>query len=529
MEYGFRIIREPLLEEAISVEDMRAYELNAVGKGLPLILLMENAGRSVADYIEYKLGDVRGKRIAILAGKGGNAGDGFVAARHLAGRGAFVEVHLAYPPAEVSHEDAKANLNILMSLESIRIVKPHSKGWLEVSDSDVVVDALLGTGVRGRLRSPVREAVAEFNKAPGLKVAIDVPSGVDPDTGSAAEGAARADATVTMHRVKKGLLKAVEYTGEIAVADIGLTHDVELVAGPGDVAARVPRRPGDSHKGVGGRVLVVAGSKYYVGAAILAADAAARAGVDLVYLASTRRIAEEAAMRSSTIIPVPFESDALSKSDLDELSKLSARIHSIAIGPGLGRDPETVEAACNIIREAMSRGTPTVIDADALYAVQECGLKLYENAVITPHRGEASRLLGETVDNPLEASSRIAEHTKATTLVKGPVDAACTPSGRCRLNKSGVPAMSVGGTGDILTGLTAGILAKRKSILGIPDPLNSAITAAYIAGRAGEIAYESYGEALTAFDILEVIPRVLRDPLNPVKHCYPPPGNSVRP
>ncbi|NOZ31153.1 MAG: NAD(P)H-hydrate dehydratase [Crenarchaeota archaeon] len=515
MEYGFVILKEGVEVEAISVEDMRAYEINAVGRGIPLLLLMENAGRSVADYIEYKLGDVKGKRIAIIAGKGGNAGDGFVAARHLAGRGARVEVHLAFSPLEVSHSDARVNLDVIMKMESIKIHKPFSRNWLEVSDSDVVVDALLGTGVRGSLRSPIREAIKEFNNAPGFKVSIDVPSGVDPDTGRAADGSARAEATVTMHKLKRGLLKAREYTGEIAIASIGLTSDVEFYAGPGDVAARVPHRPKDAHKGVGGRVLVVAGSKYYVGAALLTATAAARTGVDLVYLASTRSIAEAGAERSSTIIPTPYEGDILTKKDVERLEKVVERVHSIAIGPGLGRESETIEAFCHLINKALQANKPVVVDADGLYAIQECTVKLRENVVLTPHRGEASRLLGGRQDEPTIMAREIASKLGSTTLVKGPLDVACSPSGRCRMNRTGVPAMSVGGTGDVLTGVIAGILAKRNSILGNPDPLNSAITGAYIVGKAGELAYQKQGESLTAFDLLDILPSILRDPLNP--------------
>lgn len=515
MEYGFIVLKDDADIEAISVEDMKAYEINAVGMGIPLLLLMENAGRGVADYIEYKLGSVRGKEIAIIAGKGGNAGDGFVAARHLAGRGARVEVHLAFSPQDVSHEDARVNLDIIMKMDSIEVVKPFSRNWLEVSNSDVVVDALLGTGVRGSLRSPIKEAIKEFNNAPGLRVSIDVPSGVDPDSGRAAEGCARADATVTMHRVKRGLLKAIEYTGEIAVASIGLTKDVEVYAGPGDVAARVPHRPREAHKGVGGRVLVIAGSRHYIGAAILTSIAAARTGVDLVYLASTKNTAEAAAVRSSTIIPTPYDGDVLTLEDVAKLEKIIGRVHSVAVGPGLGREPATIEAFCSLLGRAMDANSPIVVDADGLYAIRECNIKLHENVVLTPHRGEAVRLLGGSDNEPTIMAREIASKLNATTLVKGPLDVACSPNGVCRMNRHGVPAMSVGGTGDVLTGVIAAILAKRKSIIGNPDPLNSAVTGAFIVGKSGELAYSRLGESMTAYDLLDIIPRVIGNPLSP--------------
>ena len=512
MPWGFYVIGEEEEVEAISVEDMRAYELNGVSLGIPLLLMMENAGRSVADYIEYRLGGVRGKRIAVIAGKGGNAGDGFVAARHLAGRGARVQVHLAYPPSEVAHEDAKLNLEALLGMDSVRIVKPMARGWLEVDDSDVVVDALLGTGVRGSLRSPIKEAVEAFNKAPGLRVSIDAPTGVDPDTGAAVDEAARADATVTMHKVKRGLLKARLYTGELVVAYIGLTRDAEYYAGPGDVAARIPRRPRDSHKGVGGRVLVVAGSKYYVGAPLLTALSAARTGVDLVYLASPREIAFTAASKCSTVIPYPLRGETLSREDLEGIASMMERVHAVAIGPGLGREEETLEAAARIIELAVEKRVPLVVDADGLKAVAESDTSLAETVILTPHRGEA-RLLSGVDAAPLEQARSISRRLGATVLVKAPRDAACSAGGLCRENRSGVAAMSVGGTGDVLTGVIAGIMAKRNSILGDPSPLNSAITGAYLVGRAGELAYGRLGESLTALDIVEVIPGLLRDPL----------------
>ncbi len=487
--------------EAISVEDMRAYEINGVWLGLPLSLLMENAGRSVADYVEYRLGGVRGRRVVVLAGKGGNGGDGLVAARHLAIRGAKVEVHLAYPRVEVSHPDARLNLEALHRSGGVRIVEPFHHGWLELGDADVVIDALLGTGVKGSLRGPVAEAVKAYNQAGGLRVSVDTPTGVDPDTGRAAEGAARSDATVTMHAVKRGLLEARLYTGEIIVAEIGLPRDAEELAGPGDVAARVPARPRDAHKGVGGRVLVVAGSKHFLGAPMLAAAAAARAGADLVYLASTRDVVVEAASRFSSIVPVAFTGDLLAARDMDTILQAMEKAHSVLIGPGLSRDPGVLDAARSVAEAALEKGKPLVVDADGLNAI--AGLDLSRGPVVlTPHRGEARRLSGV---EGLEAARKIAGETGATVLVKGPVDYICSPTGKCRYNKAGVPGMAVGGTGDVLSGIIAAFLARRIALGKDADPLNTAAAAAWLAGRAGEKAYERLGESMTAWDVVEAI------------------------
>ncbi|MGC9071845.1 MAG: NAD(P)H-hydrate epimerase, partial [Acidilobus sp.] len=269
--------------EAWTVEDTRAYETNAVWLGIPLLLLMENAGRSVADAVECYLGDVKGKRIVVYAGKGGNGGDAMVAARHLATRGADVKVHLLYDPKLVEHRDTQANLQALMRMRSVEVVHLDDPREYRPEDADALIDGILGIGVRGRLREPVASALTAFNSSRGLRVAVDVPTGLDPDTGHAVEGTARADVTVTMHTLKPGLLRpeARPYVGEVLVAEVGMPRDSVTFAGPGDVAARVPRRPRDAYKGGNGKVLTVGGSYHYYGAPFYVASAALLAGADL--------------------------------------------------------------------------------------------------------------------------------------------------------------------------------------------------------------------------------------------------------
>ncbi len=505
---GVRPAREDL---AVPVESIRAYEINNVALGIPLVLLMENAGRAVADVVETRLGGALGKTVHVLAGKGGNGGDGIVAARHLAGRGARVTVHLAGPPCEVRHPDARLNLEAALRSGSVRVTWPGRKGWLEIEGADAVVDAMLGIGVRGALRGHIREMAGRFNESHGLRVAIDTPTGLDPDTGVAVEGAVRADLTITMGWEKRGFYApgARFYTGEILVAEIGVLPEAMTYAGPGDVAARLPARPPDAHKGVGGRVLIVAGGEDYVGAALLASAAACRSGVDLVYLASPRDTARTAAARCSSVIPVPFKGSSLSAGDSERIAGILPRMSSVLVGPGIGRGAEHLEAAASIMLETIRTGKPLVVDADGLHALKHLQERMPATTVLTPHRGEARMLAGRTGE-PRELALEIAEKTGATVLVKAPVDVACS-GGKCRLNRSGVPAMSVGGTGDVLSGLIAGLLARRASKGLDPDPLNTAITAAYIVGRAGELAAEELGEELTAGDVLDRITAVIRE------------------
>lgn len=498
--------------DAVRVEDMRAWEVNSVWWGVSLSKLMENAGRAVADAIQCILGDVRGRRVAVYAGRGGNGGDGVVAARHLESRGARVEVHLLYDPALTTHPDTRENLGYLLKSTRVKVVTPYARGWLEPGDYDVVVDAILGVGVRGSLRSPVSDALKVFNQSQGLRVAVDIPTGLDPDSGVAVEGSARADVTVTMHRPKVGLLvnQGPLYAGKVMVADIGMPIEAEEYAGPGDVAARVPVRPREAYKGLGGRVLVIGGSQFYVGAPVIAARAAAVSGADLVYLASPQHIAFPASVESPYIIPVVRGAGGEA---LEGLEKLIARVHAIVFGPGIGVTDEARELLSFLLGKA--RGKPLIVDADGLKVLAESKAKLWSGAILTPHRGEAGMLLGVEVDpikaDPLDLARRVSREYNATVVVKAPVDAICDQNSRCRLNKTGHPAMAVGGTGDALTGVIASFIARRVALGRDPDPLNVAAAAAYICGRAGELAVEEKGETITPLDVVDKIQQAIKE------------------
>ncbi|MEB3860343.1 MAG: NAD(P)H-hydrate dehydratase, partial [Desulfurococcales archaeon] len=424
--------------------------------------------------------------------------------------GARVRVHLAYSPHTIAHKAAARNYGLLKSMDDVEVIEPHGNGWLELGDSDIVVDALLGMGVRGALRSPIREAVEAINKSPALKVSIDTPTGLDPDTGEVSGTAVKADVTVSLHAPKRGLLseKSRAHVGRLVVADIGIPLNALDEAGPGDYVARVPDRPRDAHKGVGGRVLIVAGSRDYIGAPILAA-AAASVIADLVYLLSTREAAYAAASRVSSVIPRVFNDGRFSRRDLATIEALLDRVHSIVVGPGISRDEEIMEAVAELMDRV--RGKPTVLDADALSIVAETG-GLWEEAVITPHRGEIrsiGRALGVSAEKPLESTRLIASRLGCVVALKGPTDFVCDPRGKCRYNRRGAPSMSVGGTGDLLVGLIASIMARRAALGLDPDPLNSAAVALYVNGRAGELADREYGGAVTAYSISELLPKAI--------------------
>ncbi|MDT7867239.1 MAG: NAD(P)H-hydrate dehydratase [Acidianus sp.] len=499
--------------EVWSVEDTRAYEVNTVWLGIPLLLLMENAGRAVADAVECYLGDVRGKKVVVYAGKGGNGGDAIVSARHLAARGADVTVYLLYDPKLIEHRDAQVNLQALLKMRSVKVVHLEDPREYRPEEADALIDGILGIGVRGRLREPVASALAAFNASRGLRVAIDVPTGLDPDTGQAVEGTARADVTVTMHTLKPGLMKeeAKPYVGEVLVAEVGMPRDAVTFAGPGDVAARVPRRPRDAYKGGNGKVLVVGGSYHYFGAPFYAASAALLAGADLSFLAAPSDVAKAAASSNPGIIPFPLKGEIVEPGHLDLLAEEAKHVDAVAIGPGLGTDKSTKEAVIGLLQRL--KGKPVVIDADALKAVAEARPALWPQAVLTPHRGEARMLAGREGE-PQELAAEIAKAYGATVIVKAPKppgDVICSPDGRCRYNLTGHPAMAVGGTGDVLTGITAGFLARRVALSKTLDPLHIAAAAAWVSGRAGELAVSERGENVTTLDVLNRVQDAVRE------------------
>ena len=491
--------------DVISIEDMRVLEINSRALGVPTLLLMENAGAAVAQAIELELGSLKNKDIIVIAGKGGKAGDSFVAARHLSRLGAKVKIFMLYHPSEITHEDTKFNYQIISKMKSISIQRFNKD--IDLS-SDVIIDGLLGTGIKGRVREPATSAIELMNRAKGVKVAIDVPSGIDPDTGEVLGIAFRADVTVTMHALKPGLVKAKEYAGKIIVANIGIPPEAWTYLGPGDIAARVRRKPRTAKKGDGGRILVIAGSSKYIGAPWLTALAAWAAGADIVTLAAPTPVL--ANRFSPEIIGHELRGEELSLEHIDQLINLANKYDVIAMGPGLGLSTETLEAANKLIEALINKGKFLVIDADALKALaikKHLDLRMY--AVVTPHLGEASLMLNKNIGN--DTSSRVAAAIEISkkfntiTVLKGYIDV-ITNGKIFRIREGISPSdMTRGGTGDVLTGLIAGLIPRTSSIL------NAAYAGVIANAIAGSLAYK-YRGASYPLHIIDFIPQVLKDP-----------------
>ncbi|KAF5089144.1 Bifunctional NAD(P)H-hydrate repair enzyme Nnr [anaerobic digester metagenome] len=493
-------------------KNMMVIDANAEAMGIPKLSLMENAGRCLAEVIS-KISEPC--KTVIFAGNGGNGGDGFVAARYLLNKGFEVNVILLSHPSRIKSQEARANLEVLQKitrgLRPLKIQVIEDSSNLKKLDSGVMVDAILGTGVRGKLREPVSTAVDVINASNGIKIAVDVPTGLDPLTGEVHHKSVVPDITVTFHRAKKGLKNAsIEHVGNVHVCDIGIPPEVEIFTGPGDML-RIQKRSENSHKGQNGRVLIIGGSADYSGAPALAASASMRSGVDIAVLASPKAVSDVIRSYSPDVIVRTLSNtpvtDFVTPENVDEILKLSENADSMVIGCGIGRADETGDALNELVQKVQN---PVVIDADALKLIDiDTILKSVQNGtevVLTPHKAEFKSFFGSDVPQSLEDRMNmvlgVSKNSGAVVVLKGAVDV-ISNGNKVRLNATGNPGMTVGGTGDVLAGLIGGLMAQGH------DAFESAYLGAYINGRAGDLAQEGYGFSFTASQVADLIPEVL--------------------
>jgi NAD(P)H-hydrate epimerase len=492
---------------------MRALELNAEYFGVSQLQLMENAGHNMALEIASRF--KQDKSVAIFCGLGGNGGDGFVVARHLSSMGFNVTVILAGKAKEISHRAALENWNALQFLkESVSIHEVDDSSLIPDVTAEIVVDALLGTGTKGKLKPPISQLVEKINALDAFRVAVDVPTGIDSDTGEILGTAVKANLTITFHKTKKGLENAKEYVGELIVKDIGLPKEFEKFAGPGDVLLATKPRPSESHKGDFGRLLVIGGSETFSGAPAFVALAALRTGVDLAYVAAPEKTAHDIASMSPDLITIKLEGTHLNVGNVSALKTYIEAANAIALGPGLGLHSETREAVKAVIEAVESAAKPLLLDADGLKAFAEFKKKLNVPLVLTPHAGEYAILTGKKL--PEDLKEKISEVQKtaaelgAIILLKGPVDI-ISDEKRFKLNFTGNPGMTVGGTGDVLSGIVGAFLAQQI------DPFEAAVAGAFVNGAAGDFVFEEKGYHMVSTDLIQRIPHVLNDPTSHLK------------
>ncbi|MEA1895429.1 MAG: NAD(P)H-hydrate dehydratase [Euryarchaeota archaeon] len=480
----------------ISPSEMRRVDANCGGIGLLPLQLMENAGASVACAIRARFPEDKVAGIVVLAGTGNNGGDGFVAARHLLDYNP--EILLLGRARDIATEESRRNWAILRNLSAdLREIRDSSElSELEL-DADIIIDAMLGTGVRGSVREPVASAINLINKSSAFVLSMDVPSGFNPDNFGKA---VRADLTITNHRLKEGLFSHPEIAGEIEVVNIGIPTRATLIVGAGDLP---PARNAGSHKGDNGRVLVIGGGAF-TGAPALSALAAARAGADWVTVAAPRSVARTIAGFSPDLIVHSLSGKYLASDDIDAVNALIRKHDVTVIGMGLGRESETAEAVSEVIMS--NPDARFVIDADALHALR-MPMPVHGGAlpIITPHAGEF-RMLGGVVSADLDERCELvmdfSTRNHVVTLLKGNID--IMSDGRTvRINRTGNPGMTVGGTGDVLAGVTGAIFAKAGA-------LSAASAGALIVGAAGDLAFVKYGCGLLATDVIECIPDAMR-------------------
>ncbi len=492
---------------------MRALELNAEYFGVSQLQLMENAGHSVTLEIasRFKLD----KSVAVFCGLGGNGGDGFVVARNLSSLGFKVTVILAGKSKEISHKAALENWNALQFLkESISIHEIIDSSLIPEVNADIVVDALLGTGTKGKLKPPISQLVEKINTLDAFRVAVDVPTGIDSDTGEILGDAVKGNLTITFHKTKKGLENAKDYVGELVVKDIGLPKEFENYAGPGDVLLVTKPRPPESHKGDFGRLLVIGGSETFSGAPAFVALSALRTGVDLAYVAAPEKTAYAISSMSPDLITIKLEGEHLNPGNVSALKTHMEIANAIVLGPGLGLHVETRRAVKALTAAVESAAKPLLLDADGLKAFAEFKRKLNVPLVLTPHAGEYAILTGKKL--PEDLKERVSEVQKtaaelgAVILLKGPVDI-ISDGKRFKLNFTGNPGMTVGGTGDMLSGIVGAFLAQQA------DPFEAAVAGAFVNGAAGDFVFEEKGYHMISTDLIDWIPHVLNDPMSHLK------------
>jgi len=498
---------------SISSREMHTLEFNAEYFGVTRLQLMENAGHSVASEIASRFKP--DNSVAVFCGLGGNGGDGFVAARHLSSKGFRVKVILAGEAKQISHKEALENWKALQFLtENIVTHEVCDSSLIPEVTAEIVVDALLGTGTKGRLRPPILQLVEKINASDAFRVAIDVPTGIDADTGEVLGQAVKASLTITFHKTKRGFENAKKYVGKLVVKDIGLPKELENLAGPGDVLLAIKPRPPKSHKGDFGRLLVIGGSETFSGAPALVALAALRTGVDLAYVAAPARTAYAISSMSPNLITIKLAGEHLKPTNVSALKMYMETANAVVLGPGLGLHPETREFVKATVEAVEGTGKPLLLDADGLKALAEFKKPLTVPFVLTPHAGEYAVLTGrklpEKFDEQISKVQKIAAELSAVVLLKGPTDI-ISDGKSFKLNSTGNPGMTVGGTGDVLSGIVGAFLAQQV------DPFEAAVAGAFVNGAAGDFVFEKKGYHMVSTDLLDWIPRVLDDPMSHLK------------
>jgi NAD(P)H-hydrate epimerase len=505
-----------------TAQEIRNIDRRAVREfGIPGPVLMENAATAILAEMERFFNGLAGVRVGILCGKGNNGGDGLALARHLRVRGVPVRVALLASVAQLEGE-AKLNAAILGKTDVEVIAKASTRSVEDVvAWSDILVDALLGVGLSSPLRGGYAAAVERINRSGRPVVAVDVPTGVNADTGEIMGTAVRADLTVTMVLPKRGLVlhPGASCAGAVRVADIGIPpqaverENIGLsLLDSAAVSGTFGGRARDAHKGDFGHLLVIAGSPGKAGAAVMAARGALRSGAGLVTVAAPAGLVPIVQQQVCEAMCLPAAEGidgTLGMGAEQEIGRAAARMTACAAGPGLSTHDETMRVVRTLVRDL---AVPMVVDADALNALAgspDALRKARAPRVVTPHPGEMARLLGTSADevqrDRVGTAQRFAKAHGAVVVLKGAGTVIATPEGTAFINTTGNPGMATGGTGDVLTGVIGGLLAQGCG------PTEAACLGVHLHGLAGDLAAKEKGEAgLIAGDVIEKLPEAIQ-------------------
>ncbi len=536
------------MKPVVSSVEMKNLDLAVSDKySIPLLLLMENAGAEIANSVinQLILNKISNSKILIVAGPGNNGGDGFVCARHLLSRLDNVSIILVALFKGQYQGDAKVNYEIINKIaqndKRIKIIENKLIAFNRFNP-DIIIDAIFGTGFKGTPQGMFKKAIKMINKLSGYKIAIDIPSGVNGDTGAVEESAVKSDLTITMGLLKRGhlLYPGKEYCGKVKVANLGVSYESlskpkglpyitsqKEVVGQGFslafntflldhefVKQNLPKRRPDSHKGMFGSVLVVAGGKGYSGAACLTSLGALSSGAGLVRLCYPENINTAVEKKLTEVIKVPLPATtegSLAISGYDKILEIADKSDVMAIGPGITTNDETRELVEKLINTI---NLPIVVDADGLNNLSmkyltELPKQKRQKIVITPHPGEFERLFdvpAKSVNaNRIAICRELAKKLSLTIVLKGAPTVIGTPAGNIYINPTGNSGLAKGGTGDVLTGMIVGFIAQGAK------PIIAACLGVYLHGLSADLAVKTKTEySLVATDLINTLPKAIQ-------------------
>lgn len=501
--------------------DMMVTDANCEYLGLSRLCLMESAGKSLGEEVAKIAVFTFAKpvKVVMFTGSGGNGGDAFVAARYLLNRGYDVDIYML--KNNIHSHEARVNHELLLNMKprlSRLVIHDLTQiGDFKLDDDEdfIIVDGILGTGIKGNLQENIKKAIEVINDSKGLKISIDVPSGMDPLTGAIDDVAVVPDYTISFHKIKTGVRDAEEeLVGGLVTADIGIPLEAEYFVNYGDFL-RLKKRDASSHKGNNGSVVIVGGSRDYHGAPALAGMAALKCGVDLVYVAVPESASTAVKSASPDLIVKSLEGDYLGLNHLEAILELAKKADAVLIGPGSAINDETSKLF-NVLVTKIKK--PLVLDADALKQVDLSLIKNKDNLVLTPHLAEFNQFFSSDlkldldsydfnkVDGNITEFQEVAKNIKGCVVVKGPNDLILSQN-KFRINRSGNAGMTVGGTGDVLAGIVTALMSQGLSAF------DSACLGVFINGLAGEEAYKNNGNGFSASDLVSYIGFVIKNGL----------------